>query len=53
MPSRWITHVKAVAKERGIKFGEALKVAGNSYNKKTKLSPNTLKKKNLPIGIDL
>ena len=31
--SKWITHVKAVAKDKGIKYSEALKVASASYKK--------------------
>jgi len=31
--SAWINHVKKYAKENGIKFGDALKKAGPSYNK--------------------
>lgn len=31
--SSWITHVKKVAKEKGIKYNEALKVAGKTYKK--------------------
>ena len=30
----WISHVKKVAKQKGIKYGEALKVASKSYKKK-------------------
>ena len=30
----WIAHVKKVAKQKGIKYGEALKVASKSYKKK-------------------
>jgi len=29
----WIAHVKAVAEEKGISFKDALKVAGDTYNK--------------------
>ena len=29
----WIAHVKKVAKQKGIKYGEALKVASKSYKK--------------------
>jgi hypothetical protein len=35
MASAWINHVKSVAKAKGIKFGEALKVAGKTYKKGT------------------
>ena len=35
MPSAWITHVKAFAKEHKITYSEALKKAGSTY-KKTK-----------------
>ena len=31
--SPWITHVKAVQKEKGISYKEALKVAAQSYKK--------------------
>lgn len=34
--SDWIKHVKAVAKEKGIKYGDALKIASKSYKKKQK-----------------
>ena len=30
----WIAHVKKVAKQKGIKYGEALKVASKTYKKK-------------------
>lgn len=30
----WIAHVKKVAKEKGIKYGQALKVASKTYKKK-------------------
>ena len=36
MASSWIDHVKKVAKQKGIKYNEALKVAGASYKKKDK-----------------
>lgn len=29
----WISHVKKVAKEKGIKYGEALKIASKTYKK--------------------
>ena len=29
----WVIHVKNVAKENGINFGDALKIAGATYNK--------------------
>lgn len=32
----WITHVKAVAAEKGISYTQALKVASSTYKKKTK-----------------
>ena len=32
--SGWIAHVKKVAKQKGIKYGEALKVASKTYKKK-------------------
>ena len=35
MPSTWINHVKAFAKEHNITYREALKKAGSTY-KKTK-----------------
>ena len=41
--SSWITHVKKVAKEKGIKYNEALKVAGKTYKKKSGM--DTKKKK--------
>lgn len=31
--SSWIDHVKKVAKQKGIKYGEALKVASKTYKK--------------------
>tara|TARA_R110000822_G_scaffold56916_10_gene143558 strand:- start:620 stop:1006 length:387 start_codon:yes stop_codon:yes gene_type:complete len=31
--SPWITHVKKVAKDNNIKFGEAMKIAGKTYKK--------------------
>lgn len=31
--SNWVLHVKEVAKDKGIKYGEALKIAGASFNK--------------------
>jgi hypothetical protein len=40
--SPWITHVKSVAKAKGIKFGEALKIAGKTYKK---VSPSMSKSK--------
>lgn len=45
MPSEWILHVKKVAKEKGIKYGEALKVASKTYKKKTKGKGNIFGKK--------
>jgi hypothetical protein len=32
--SPWIMHVKAVAKEKGISYKEAMKIARESYKKK-------------------
>ena len=32
----WIAHVKMVAKEKGISYTEALKIAGKTYTKKMK-----------------
>ena len=32
-PSKWISHVKSVAKEKGISYKEAMKVASATYNK--------------------
>lgn len=32
--SDWISHVKKVAKEKGIAYKDALKVAGKTYKKK-------------------
>lgn len=39
MASAWIEHVKKVAKQKGIKYNEALKVAGASYKKADKSKP--------------
>ena len=36
MPSKWIQHVKAVAREQNIPYKEALKVASMTYQKKEK-----------------
>ena len=34
MASGWIEHVKKVAKDKGISYKEALKVASKTYKKK-------------------
>ena len=55
MPSEWILYVKSVAKEKGIKYGEALKVASKTYKKKTKGTGNTpggMRRKTEPIEED-
>ena len=45
MVSAWITHVKAVAKKKGIPYGAALKVAGASYKKKAATKVKKVMKK--------
>ena len=32
-PSKWISHVKSVAKEKGISYKDAMKQASATYNK--------------------
>ena len=45
MASDWINYVKKVAKEKGIKYNEALKVAGASYHKEKGTTPKPKKAK--------
>lgn len=43
--SEWINYVKKVAKEKGLKYNEALKVASNEYHKEKGTTPKAKKAK--------
>ena len=42
MANMWIDHVKKVAADKGISYREALKVAGETYHRKSKTHPGEL-----------
>tara|TARA_R110001606_G_scaffold394410_1_gene565291 strand:- start:438 stop:692 length:255 start_codon:yes stop_codon:yes gene_type:complete len=46
----WIEFVKKVAKEKGIKYNEALKVASVEYHKEKGTSPKPKKEKSVSSG---
>ena len=42
MPSAWIQHVKKVASQKGITYGEALKIASKTYKKGKQFSGGSI-----------
>ena len=45
--SEWISYVRKVAKEKGIKYNEALKVASPAYHKEKGTKPKPKKPKSV------
>jgi ribosomal protein S4 len=48
--SDWINYVKKVAKEKGLKYNEALKVASKEYHKEKGTTPKAKKPKTSSSG---